>query len=29
MSGSAGYASRAYAESLAEFGEVRDLPKSG
>jgi hypothetical protein len=29
MSGSAGYASRAYAESLAEFGEVIDLPKSG
>ena len=29
MSGAAGYASRAYAESLAEFGEVIDLPNCG
>ena len=29
MSAAAGYASRAYAESLAEFGEVVDLPNCG
>ena len=29
MSGPAGYASRAYAESLAEFGAVIDLPNCG
>ncbi|WP_428305367.1 GNAT family N-acetyltransferase [Lacipirellula sp.] len=29
MSAAAGYASRAYAESLSEFGEVVELPRSG
>ena len=29
MSGAAGYASRAYAESLAEFGDVIDMLNCG